>query len=1252
MKKLFIASILSILFSFFLTLTVSASTVVIEAEDFEIKKYFTVESYEDASGGKVLVPQSNNYNATGESQFNGVQAEYKFAVDYTANRAIYIRVANPSFNNSDSCYVVLDGVMYSVHFGSGEMRFRWIRCNVSKLTEGEHTIRIYGREKGALLDKIMITSNLAFIPQGKDDYPLKDTYDADDLPTPKPEEIPPSEHPRLLVKKEDLPKIRENLNHPQNMKAYERVLKLSESTASASQTTYNSNLLEIMQSKAFLYMVNGDETNGREAVNMTMKYVRKITIATTAANHDTMRLCGNFVFATSCVYDWCYDLFTPEQRAEYISLCEDLITLNFEGGYPVIEKPTTKGGSYHRDENPLFKDLLAFGIAVYDENPFPYENALGVLYANYIPWRNLTYPSGWNPQGVSTYGTFRSSWEVFCAYMLDVIGQNPFTDDQQYVPYKSVYMRRPDGAYITDADETRKVFDNTFVKNNHGLYFIIGNMYKDPVMKWYYYHDKASTSYTDVGVTGITAPMYLLMNDVDVDIENRANLPLTRYFGSPVGAMVARTSWDEGADSSAAIAVMKPFENYFASHQHREVGNFQLYYKGMLALDSGSYQAPSYTKEDGTVVPASEWGTAHYTGYLSSPIAHNCLIVYDPDNPSEIADGGQRMTALGSTLGTISEFESGSHKTGEIVGYDFGPDKNVPEYSYIEGDLKYGYRDDRVKEYTRSYMFLNLFDDEIPAALIVYDRMESVDEKFTKSWLLHSQEEPIIIDNTITINRTELHNNGRLINTVLLPTNANIQKVGGEGMEYWNGVQNLEIYRQPTGDESGTWRVEVSPATNNALDYFLNVMQVSDYNNAPTPLDVTYQEQGKFIGIFIADRAVFMKKDYGTVSDDFTITCDGDGETSYIITNLSEGNWSVKDMGGNLIETIPVADEHGVLRFRAQSGTYSLSRTDASVSPKIFNLHNDLIISEEIPVDVFVNNKHYDGDAILKDEVVMISLSDMAHFTGETYEIDGDSFSVSGRNGYVSGQVGSYEFVNNGVSRNMDGTPLYYNDSLYVPLSMLHFAYDFTSEYDELTHILYLNCKPSSKLMIDDYIIENCRWYDKNGNEAQTLSSGSVVNAYFPITKVIPSADTNAYDVSLYAALYDGADMVGVKKITETFSYDSQTKYYNLTFDIPDKDGNYNVKIFVWDEGLTPLFSASENNEISGVSVNGVWISNFNKSTTTYNITVPDNNKAYPHIICKANGHKTNIDIEYGTNKVVLNVKNGKTYTINYTLSN
>ena len=112
---------------------------MIEAEDFEIKKYFTVESYEDASGGKVLVPQSNNYTITSESQFNGVQAEYKFTVDYTANRAIYIRVANPSFNNSDSCYVVLDGVLYNVHFGSGEMRFRWIRCNVSKITEGEHT---------------------------------------------------------------------------------------------------------------------------------------------------------------------------------------------------------------------------------------------------------------------------------------------------------------------------------------------------------------------------------------------------------------------------------------------------------------------------------------------------------------------------------------------------------------------------------------------------------------------------------------------------------------------------------------------------------------------------------------------------------------------------------------------------------------------------------------------------------------------------------------------------------------------------------------------------------------------------------------------------------------------------------------------------------------------------------------------------------------------------------------------------------
>lgn len=81
----------------------------------------------------------------------------------------------------------------------------------------------------------------------------------------------------------------------------------------------------------------------------------------------------------------------------------------------------------------------------------------------------------------------------------------------------------------------------------------------------------------------------------------------------------------------------------------------------------------------------------------------------------QMADNGWKPGAASSPT-TFEEYKAGSNKTGEIIGYDYGPDKVQPEYSYIEGDLTEGYRNDRVSDYSRSFMFLNLEDKEIPAA--------------------------------------------------------------------------------------------------------------------------------------------------------------------------------------------------------------------------------------------------------------------------------------------------------------------------------------------------------------------------------------------------------------------------------------------------------------------------------------------------------------------------------------------------------
>ncbi|MBR2476530.1 MAG: hypothetical protein IKB50_00160 [Clostridia bacterium] len=1255
MKKLLITLVFSVILIFSLATVVSADSIAVEAEDFNITSgFFTTYSNSNASNGKHI--RANNNNASdsirNESHFTQVEAEYKFSVSNPGFHSVYIRIANPSAYNGDSCWVTLDGVLYAVHFGSDDLNFRWQKIVITKLTEGEHTLRIYCREAGAQIDKFIITGNLAYLPTGTGTPPTSDEYTIDDLPIGAPEQKPPAnEHPRLLLRESDIPTIRANLTHPQNEAAWERVQQLAQSTRNGNQASYSAELLEIMQAKAFMYLIEGDEQRGREAVDIVLNHMRKFAVASGYATDATMRYTGHFIFSTACVYDWCYDLFTPEERTEYITKCEELAVLYFEGGYPIVEQPGATGSAGHRDENPLFKDLLALGIATYDEKPFIYENVAGVLYENYFPWRNMVYPSGWNHQGVHTYGIFRTVWEAFCAQMLDVIGQQPFTDEQNEYVYKYLYFRRPDGRYVMDADEAPKSFTNTFQNTDSALYFIIGNLYDDSTLKWAYYHERGDLDYTSLGYTAVNAPMYLVMNDTSVGLDNTKDLPLTHYYGSPIGAMIARTDWEEGAESPTAIAVMKPFENYFGGHMHREVGSFQFYYKGMLALDSGAYEAPAYTKEDGTSVPGSGWGTGHYMSYLSAPIAHNVLTVYDESNPAEISYGGQRMEEGGkSALGTLAEFKAGSHKTGEIIGYDYGPDKHTPEFSYIEGDLTAGYRSDRVSDYSRSYMFLNLFDEDVPAALIVFDRMTSTNKNYRKAWLLHSQEEPVVDGNNIVIHRTEGHNDGRMINTVLLPENPDITKVGGAGYEYWLGNQNAEIYRQPVGDESGTWRIEISPETKSTKDYFLNVMQVSDNDSTVKPYNVTYNEQGSFVGVFISDRAVFMKKDKGTVNTDFTVTANGSGEISYIITNLAEGKWTVKNSSGATVATENVDGDHGVLRFRANAGTYTVSfASQSGINPKTFSIKDDALTKEYTPVSVYIDD-NYNGRGIVVDDVVMMALEDIAKHSGSAYNITSDSFTATGVNGIVSGTVGSASATVNGEATQFAVAPVNYNGTIYVSMSDLARAYDFSYEYDELTYIMRLECVPKAKVDVKGISVNNLGWYNDAGKEITSFTPGENVTLKADVSRHFDINGSSA-KATLYAAFYSGNQLVALSSDTETFATYGSVASYEMKFKIPEDISQCKPVLFFWkDKTLAPVVLSGNSPKVTGVTVGGVNISDFDADVLTYEVELPEYISDTPYVVCYSDTIGVSAKAEYEEDKILLTVNNFadvKTYTIN-----
>lgn len=80
--------------------------------------------------------------------------------------------------------------------------------------------------------------------------------------------------------------------------------------------------------------------------------------------------------------------------------------------------------------------------------------------------------------------------------------------------------------------------------------------------------------------------------------------------------MIARTGWD----ANSVIAEMKINEQFVGNHQHMDGGSFQIYHKGPLAIDAGAYSGSS-----------GGYNSSNNKNYFKRTIAHNSLLVYDPD---------------------------------------------------------------------------------------------------------------------------------------------------------------------------------------------------------------------------------------------------------------------------------------------------------------------------------------------------------------------------------------------------------------------------------------------------------------------------------------------------------------------------------------------------------------------------------------------------------------------------------------------
>jgi heparin/heparan-sulfate lyase len=655
--------------------------------------------------------------------------------------------------------------------------------------------------------------------------------------------------------------------------------------------------------QALRYLIDPQAEAGRKTVAETLAILQESTFPD---EQDISRQIGRTMVTGAVVYDWCYELLTPEQKQAYIDQFIRLARL-MECGYPPARQGSVTG---HSSERMIMRDMLSAGIAIYDEAPEMYRLAAGRFFSQHLPARNWFYPGHAYHQGDS-YGSYRYASDLYPLWIFSRMGAgNVYNQAQQYVPYQWIYMRRPDGQLIRSGDtylhsrspgqvwplEMATILSASF----YGDGYVYGEFLKEP------------------SVSAENKLFELLWRDPDLKARPASELPLTRYMGSPFGWMIARTAWDE----NAAIVEMKINEYNFTNHQHLDAGSFQIYYRGALAIDSGLYSGSS-----------GAYGSPHTTNYYWRTIAHNSLLVYNPEEVFSQSrqrdygnDGGQRLPNGRSEPRNLDDLLTRGYATGQVLARDFGPAPQRPRYSYLKGDITPAYSD-KVRQVVRSMVFLNLEDDVRPGALVVCDRVVSSDPAFKKYWLLHSIEEPQIEAPRAVIARTDGVDRGRLYLAALLPAAENlaIEKLGGPGNEFSvfgrNYPNDIEPRRRAS-QEPGAWRIEISPRQPAAEDLFLNVLQIAD-SSAGEPLPVEHIEGQAIVGARIADRVVLFSASGAPLSGEIRFTLPGDKPLEVLAADLAAGSWQLARDGQPAASVVSREPGYAAY-FAAAPGEYTL----------------------------------------------------------------------------------------------------------------------------------------------------------------------------------------------------------------------------------------------------------------------------------------------------------------------------------------
>ena len=781
------------------------------------------------------------------------------------------------------------------------------------------------------------------------------------------------EHPRYLLTKDNIPKIKAILEEGKNVNSdYYDLAKTFWELANTDMESihygvfqnqykntganswleptgepyrYDGETLGIIDAKAMAYLITGDVRYAYEAI-IAIKNAMLSLHYTTDLHQDVYHGPSHVMVTLAAVYDWCYDALTETDKWQLIWGTAQILgpQMEKEMQYPPSGMQPING---HGIGPQLSRDWMSVATVFYDEVPDWYRYVAGRYFNEYIPVANEQFKSGWVAQGTTTYGTLKLHMQAWAAYLIKTsTGENFFTEDMAKTAYYLISHITPyetDNAwqqYYFQTGDGAKSRDGTQV--GFAEYFVIAALYNDSVI---YAQAKLSSDNHkrfDYGSIFTMTPSFqlALASAVDYNGEDaRDGIETIQYFGNPAGQITIREEWD----NPNSVAIFMNLHNLtMAGHEGYDHGTFQIYYKGLLAGTSGSYK---------------KYGSdAHYY-YLQATIAHNGLLVFNPSmadtEPGKaeryLYSGSQRRAEVGvSSVDAWLESATMVETLGAAYGYS---DDGSAKYAYLAGDLTNAYDAQTVDFVGRRMFTLFTGDEDFPALFFTFDQITSDDVDFTKHWLLHTINEPEIDQDNLTA--TIINGDGKMYLESLYGANS-IMKIGGDGKAFWiNGYftdssnkgswdEKLQDFTDPAN--KGSW-VEGKNATDeyainddaeniwgrielrtdgSKFSNFFTVMAVTDTANE-TPFEITKfkTEDGSVYGAQYNNSIIAFLNSADNPAEknykEFSFTTEGKGLYEYYISGVEAGTWQV------FVDGVSVAfafadSEESLLTFTAPAG--------------------------------------------------------------------------------------------------------------------------------------------------------------------------------------------------------------------------------------------------------------------------------------------------------------------------------------------